>query len=205
MKHEDHIAVFTRIYENCVWGNNRHTNYEGSSGPGSALQYNQKEYIPFLKKYIAENNIKKVVDLGCGDFRCGPSTYSDLNVEYVGYDAYEKIIIHNKSAHTDPKYTFIHMDFLNKKEDLQTGDMCILKDVFLHWTVEEIYDFLDYLVSSRKYKKILICNCKQQYKDNPSNKNRLTYFSAKMLPLKKYNPIILLQYNTKEVSVIDVE
>ena len=42
--------------------------YNGSSGGGSDLDYNKDTYVPFLKKFIVDNNIKNIVDLGCGDF-----------------------------------------------------------------------------------------------------------------------------------------
>ena len=31
------------------------------SGPGSTIEYNKDFYIPFLRKYIIDNNIKKMV------------------------------------------------------------------------------------------------------------------------------------------------
>ena len=36
-------------------------------GGGSDLDYNKDTYVPFLKKFIVDNNIKNIVDLGCGD------------------------------------------------------------------------------------------------------------------------------------------
>jgi hypothetical protein len=81
-------SVFTHIYENNVWGNNNSTNYNGSSGSGSDIDYNRHNYIPFLKKFIIDNNIKTIIDLGCGDFRCGTLIYDDLDILYNGYDTY---------------------------------------------------------------------------------------------------------------------
>ena len=86
---------FTRVYETNEWGNNHSGEYKGSSGEGSAVDFNKNTYIPFLKKFITNNNIKSVVDLGCGDFRCGKLIYDDLNVSYIGYDTYKKVVEHN--------------------------------------------------------------------------------------------------------------
>ena len=81
----DHSLIFTSIYENCVWGNNNDLNYKGSSGDGSSLKYNADCYIPFLKKFIKNNKIKKIIDLGCGDFICGTNIYDDIdNIQYFG-------------------------------------------------------------------------------------------------------------------------
>jgi hypothetical protein len=61
---------FTNAYETQLWGNNNIAEYNGSSGDGSSLNYNINTYVPFLKKFITDNNIKNIVDLGCGDFIC---------------------------------------------------------------------------------------------------------------------------------------
>jgi hypothetical protein len=72
-------SVFTNIYETSFWGDNKNHDYKGSSGYGSGIDYNKFTYVPFLKNFIQKKNIQSVVDLGCGDFRCGPLIYDDLN------------------------------------------------------------------------------------------------------------------------------
>ena len=67
--------TFTNIYETNAWGNNQNVEYSGSSGDGSLIEYNKDTYVPFLKKFITDNNIKTIVDLGCGDFQCGKLIY----------------------------------------------------------------------------------------------------------------------------------
>ena len=52
--------VFTNIYEGKVWGDNGETEYTGTSGSGSAVDYN-KDYIPYLKDVIKTNKFKTVV------------------------------------------------------------------------------------------------------------------------------------------------
>lgn len=66
--------------------------------------------------------------------------------------------------------------------------------------------FLDYLVNNKLFKYILICNCCNQTEDNPNpnNDNRSTPLSIHFFPLKKYNPIKLYNYYTKEVSLISI-
>lgn len=133
--------VFTTVYEEKHWGDNGETEYTGSSGSGSSVDYNKK-YIPYLKDVIKTNKIKTVVDLGCGDFRCGPLIYDDLDISYTGYDVYKKVIDYNIGHF---KYNFKHLDFCNEKEKIIKADMCILKDVLQHWSLDNIYTFLDYL------------------------------------------------------------
>jgi len=198
--------IFTNIYEHHLWGNNNNTNYNGSSGHGSDIDYNRHNYIPFLKKFIIDNNIKTVIDLGCGDFRCGTLIYDDLDILYNGYDTYKKIIDYNLKQHPLPKYSFTHLDFYNSKETILTGDLCILKDVIQHWSLVNIYKFLDYLIEHKKFKFILICNCCFQIQDNTDISNGgFRHLSCEYVPLKKYYPVKLFNYHTKEVCVIEIK
>jgi len=195
---------FTKLYESNTWGNNKMIDYTGSSGYGSSIIYNKDTFIPFLKKFITDNNIKNIVDLGCGDFICGKLIYDDLDIVYTGYDAYKKVIDFNSKTYSLPKYSFIHLDFCNNKKDIINGDLCILKDVIQHWSLDNIYTFLDYIVENKKFKYILICNCCNQSKDDTNIPNGdWRPLSCEYFPLKKYNPIKLYNYHTKEVSVIN--
>ena len=197
--------VFTTIYETSVWGRKSvSAEYKVNSGTGSAVEYNKK-YIQFLKKFITDRNIKTVVDLGCGDFRCGSLIYNELVISYTGYDVYKKIVEAHQKNFPLPKYNFIHLDFCNQKEKIISGELCILKDVLQHWSLENITTFLDYLVSIKKFKYILLINCYSQTQDNTDIVNgKFRPLSCNFLPLKKYNPKKLYNYKTKEVSVIEL-
>lgn len=200
----NHIDIFTNIYEGCLWGDNKNKNYNGSSGGGSSLEYNIDKYVPFVKSFIINNNINTIIDLGCGDFICGKHIYEDIpNIKYYGYDTYEKVIDENKLINNNSKYTFKYMDIFNKKEEIIDGDLCILKDILQHWCNKDIYTFLDYLCENNKFKYILIVNCCNQVQDNqdsPTGEGRP--LSCNFLPLKKYNPKKILNYNSKEISLI---
>lgn len=198
--------IFTNVYESKLWGNNKIAEYSGSSGHGSTLNYNKETYVPFLKKFINDNNIKNIVDLGCGDFICGKIIYDDLDILYTGYDTYKKVVDYNSKKNSLPKYSFIHLDFCNNKENIISGDLCILKDVIQHWSLDNIYTFLDYLVEHKKFKCILICNCCKQTRDNTDIENgKWRHLSCQYFPLKKYNPTKLYNYDSKEVSVIETK
>ncbi len=204
----NHINIFTYIYENCIWGSNKNESYKGSSGIGSILECNIYTWIPFIKQFILDNKISTIVDLGCGDFVCGRDTYDDLeNIRYYGYDAYDKVIENNSKNCPKEKYHFMHLDFYNQKEDIVAGDLCILKDVIMHWSLKDINTFLDYLTTSQKFKYILIVNCCEQVKDNTDiHTGGWRELSANYYPLKKYNPEILYYFMAnviKEVSVIN--
>jgi hypothetical protein len=197
------VKIFTSVYENKVWGNNQHLEYDGSSGDGSFLEKNS-EYISLLKAFIKDKSIKTVVDLGCGDWKCGSALYDDLPIQYTGYDAYEKIVTFNKKAHGSSKYIFTHMDFLNKPGEINSSDLCIIKDVLQHWPLESIYAFLDYITTCGKFKYIVVTNCMWQKQANTQiQMGEFRPLSKDFLPLKKYNPKLLLSYNAKDVLLLD--
>ena len=194
--------TFTEIYEQLVWGNNNNEEYNGSSGSGSSIKYN-REYIPILKKFIINNNIRNIVDLGCGDFRIGKLLYDDLDIFYTGYDTYKKIIDYNTKVFPSSKYAFKYLDFFSNKEKIIESDLCILKDVIQHWALNDIYTFIDYLIESKKYKYIFIVNCCNQKEDNTDivvGSGRP--LSCDFYPLKKYKPIKIGNYKSKEISFI---
>lgn len=197
-------SIFTYIYEKKIWGDNQNKYYSGSSGEGSSELYNKK-YIEILKKIIVNYKISTITDLGCGDFRIGKILYDDIDIIYTGYDSYKKVIDYNVNNCKGSKYNFKHLDFYTNKEDIIGGDMCILKDVLQHWSLNEIYLFLDYLLESKKFKYILLINCCSQKKDNPKCvTGDFRELSCDFLPLKKYNPIKIDNYNTKEISIIKI-
>jgi SAM-dependent methyltransferase len=48
--------------------------------------------IEFVRKFIKENAIHSVVDLGCGDWQFSPYIYHDRGVAYTGYDVVLPVI-----------------------------------------------------------------------------------------------------------------
>jgi len=199
--------VFTNIYEKNIWGNNNNNNYKGSSGSGSSIKEQINTYVPFLISFIQQNNINSIVDLGCGDFIVGKIIYNNLNIKYYGYDTYKKIIDYHNKTNIDSKYTFIFSDFYKDKTEIINADLCIIKDVIMHWSLEKIYTFLDYIIESNKFKYILIINDNSQKEDNTDiNDGEFRPLSANFYPLKKYNPIILYKYQpcNKEISLITI-
>jgi hypothetical protein len=110
----DHIKIFENIYENNVWGLPgviESTEYKGTSGGGSDIENVKDVYVPLVKNFIKENNIKTISDLGCGSFLAGKLLYDDLDIQYHGYDAYSKVIDKHKRDFDQSKYNFYHLDF----------------------------------------------------------------------------------------------
>lgn len=194
--------AFTTIYEENVW-----LEEQSESGGGSDLSFNLSTYVPFLKQWLVDYRIESVVDMGCGDFLCGPYIYDDIAlIKYTGYDTYPKVIEKNRVRHATSrqKYTFHSADIFHEWPNLVPADLCIIKDVLQHWRVADIYTFLDNIIRSRKYKYILVCNCCDQKGDNEDTclTGGFRQLSARFFPLKRYDAEILYTYHTKEVSLI---
>jgi hypothetical protein len=186
----NYADVFNKIYDEGIWSEE-----VSKSGGGSDISYNLTTYIPFLRKFIIDKNIQSVVDVGCGDFLCGPYIYEgfseprsgiekprssidvtdlrsvksteddNLHIKYTGYDIYKDVIDANNNNNND-KYKFIFLDIINDWENLEPADVCIIKDVLQHWLLKDIYHFLDNIALSKKFKYILVCNCCGQERDN---------------------------------------
>ena len=183
---------FTHIYDKELWGKGR------GSGTGSSLFAN-KNYIPFLEKFLKENNIKNVLDYGCGDWQF--SKYVDWgNTNYTGIDVVDSVIENNKQQFTE--HTYICDD--NPFPYLKDKDLIIIKDVLQHWPNKEITNFIDKLIK----KNILILLVNQANNSGLQNGKRniriggfatLKYDEE---PLNKYNPKLIFKFRNRQVLLI---
>ena len=171
-----------------------------SSGSGSNLDYT-RPYIEWLRGFIRDREIQTIVDLGCGDFRCGPSIYDGLGVAYIGLDVYRPLVDSLQIEY--PDFQFGHLDVFDGIHQIPTGDLCILKDVLQHWSNQDIQFFLDRLIRSKKFRWILVCNCAQQKHVKNIKTGYHRQLSAAFRPLCLFKPSIVFRYETKEVSLID--
>lgn len=137
-------AQFERIYETNFWGN--------GSGEGSAPLHT-KGYVRFLERFIRRNDIKSVVDFGCGDWQF--SRHIDWNgADYAGFDIVRSVVKANRERFQHANVTF-HLapdDF----DALPSADLILIKDVLQHWSNAAIHEFLPTL---KRYRYALITNC----------------------------------------------
>jgi SAM-dependent methyltransferase len=136
--------TFEKIYQQNEW--------HYGSGEGSLIKYTES-YINFLQNFFKENNIKSVVDLGCGDWQF--SQFIDwTGIRYYGCDLVESVIDNNKKHYSQPNISF-HLLQENNVE-LPDADLFIAKDVLQHWSNKSIKEFIPKL---SKYPLSLITNC----------------------------------------------
>ena len=122
------------------------------SGPGSTVEHTSV-YRDFLSDFIRYNNIRSVLDLGCGDME----VMSNVNLhgaEYLGVDVIAGRISDN--AKRFPTLKFEHRDLMTY--EIPEVDLVICKDVIQHWTNQEIRAFLVRLMTA-PVKVALITNC----------------------------------------------
>jgi 2-polyprenyl-3-methyl-5-hydroxy-6-metoxy-1,4-benzoquinol methylase len=133
--------VFRRKYEDPAsdWG--------GHSGAGSAA-YFTVEYRSFISRFIRMNNIRSVVDIGCGDWQF--SRFIDFDAaRYLGLDVVPSVIEANRA-----RYRNAQCDFDLMPEDLgdvPEGDLLLMKDVLQHLPETDIRQFIAHVFVKFKY------------------------------------------------------
>jgi SAM-dependent methyltransferase len=103
-----------------------------------------------IEAYAAEHSIRRVVDLGCGDFTVG-SRIAALGVEYVGVDVVPALIRHHMERYATPKVRFVHLDIV--ADALPSGDLCLIRQVLQHLSNDQILHILPKLA---QYEHVLI-------------------------------------------------
>lgn len=116
---------FDKIYKEKRWVS-RYSNPSSLSGPGSFPEISQK-YLDFLSNFCENNNIKSIVDYGCGDV----GIYKNFDLEkysYTGIDASQTAIDIAQKQYPDMTFK------CQETFDIPSGDLLIVKDVFGHWS-----------------------------------------------------------------------
>jgi hypothetical protein len=134
---------FNLIYSTNYWNNN-----ESRSGTGSSLRATKN--IRFhLPKIIDKFNIKKLFDAPCGDFNWMQHILKNIEIDYLGSDIVEDLIVSNKKYENN-KIKFSKLDIVNEK--LPEADLMICRDCLFHFSYKDIFTFLkNFLSSNIKY------------------------------------------------------
>lgn len=139
-------CVFSDIYSRDAWSH--------GSGPGSTPAVTAP-YRNFLEGFIQQNEIRTIVDLGCGDWQ-----FSKLinwgDADYVGLDCVSTLIDRNNELYGRDKVRFIHRNAL-LEEEFPRRDLIIIKDVLQHWIDEDIHSLIPKLCS---FRFVLFTNCR---------------------------------------------
>jgi SAM-dependent methyltransferase len=141
--------VFEAIYRQAVWG--KGAARAGGSGPGSRLGATQP-YRMLLQQALKANQIRSVVDAGCGDWEFS-QTIDWSGIEYKGFDIVEFVIAQNNEKHAGPNIQFFAGNIVEL--DLPPADLLICKHVLQHLPTRDVQQFL---FQAHKYKHVLLTN-----------------------------------------------
>ena len=115
-------AAFTAVYDRAAW--------TGGSGPGSG-EAETAIWRPFLERYLTANDVRSVLDLGCGDWQ-STRLVSWEGIAYHGIDVVPQVIASCKQRYeTPPWITFRCADITSCP--LPAADLVIVKEVLQHW------------------------------------------------------------------------
>lgn len=143
MQENDIPRAFEAVYNEDRWSH--------GSGPGS-LPSSTIEYRSFLERFIQENGVKTVTDLGCGDWQS--SRYMNWSsVRYTGLDVVQSLIDENNKRYAAGNISF-HLS--RSLDSLPGGDLLISKEVLQHLPNKLIAAYLDAI--SQRYKFALLTN-----------------------------------------------
>ncbi|WP_431282439.1 hypothetical protein ACQW02_24015 [Humitalea sp. 24SJ18S-53] len=121
-------TTFERIYEKNEWG---------SSGPGSDPFVNIG-YRGFLETFMRMNDVRSVVDVGCGDWQY--SRFLNLDhINYRGFDVVSNLIETNTRNYARKGVSFALMP--EDKSKLPAADLLIMKDVLQHLPDALIHEY----------------------------------------------------------------
>lgn len=137
--------IFSNIYDRNLW--------DYGSGPGSLPELTV-EYRELIKNVIQNNQIKTVLDYGCGDWQFSRLIdWNNLIEHYTGADVVPSLIDHHSKTFSSNKINFKLVDDSFKWEPV---DLIICKDVLQHLPNTVIADILSNMRSSSKF--ILLTN-----------------------------------------------
>ena len=144
---QDPNIVFSNIYKYNYW--------EYGSGKGSLPSLNL-EYIVFLQKKLVELNVKKILDIGCGDWQFS-KLFDWSPYQYLGVDIVPSVIEEDKKNYEKENIKFEVMNIFEDVEKIPETDVILLKDVLIHWKFNQIKEMIPKLQSKCKY--IITTNC----------------------------------------------
>jgi SAM-dependent methyltransferase len=138
--------IFAYIYRENIWGGEKGQWY---SGPGSQQAVSQR-YIELINDFIKKRDIKKVVDLGCGDFKVG-NLIDKSSVYYIGADIVPDLIASNIKLYSSPRVSFVCLNAV--RDELPDGDLCLVRQVLQHLSNEHISKILQ---KCKRYRHVIV-------------------------------------------------
>ena len=126
-------SIFKYIYKSNHWRDYEEPNIgESVSGWGSDLN-STNQISENLIAFFKEEKIKKILDIGCGDFLWMKNVIKNIeDIEvYLGLDIVPELISKNNQKFSNAKILFKNFDIV--ADDIPHGfDIILVRDVFIH-------------------------------------------------------------------------
>lgn len=136
-------GAFEAIYREDRWSN--------GSGPGSSPA-NTIEYRAFLERFLKENAIRSVTDLGCGDWQF--SRLVDWSAaDYTGLDVVPALVETNAARYGRDGLRF---GVFTSLDSLPGGDLLLAKEVLQHLPNAMVAEYL--AIIRARYRFALLTN-----------------------------------------------
>jgi SAM-dependent methyltransferase len=130
---------FRRIYLDHLWDGRSRSG--SGSDPAETAQYRE-----FLARFIGENRVRSVVDLGCG-YWTSTQLVDWSGIDYRGIDIVPEPIEANRSAFGSAHIRFECADLVEAQ--LGQADLCTCKDVLQHLPTADVRAILAKLPAFR--------------------------------------------------------
>jgi SAM-dependent methyltransferase len=138
--------IFGEIYEHNRWGGQQGSFHSGS---GSTSEHAQ-QYSRVINSFVTNHSVRRVVDLGCGDFRVG-ALLLETGIAYTGVDIVETLIRNNSKLYGSERVQFECLDII--EDELPDGDLCLVRQVLQHLSNQQI---LNVLRNTEKYPYVIV-------------------------------------------------
>src|SRR5215813_4182209 len=131
-------SAFTTIYRDNHWGT--------GSGIGSIPKH-AKPYMLMIARFIRDNDIRSVVDIGCGDWQFS-SLMDWRGVSYHGFDVVDSVVGANREKYGCDGIAF---DVITDLADLPSADLVLCKDVLQHLPNADALTYLDFFERTYRF------------------------------------------------------
>lgn len=184
-------AIFNFIYENKYWYSD-----ESVSGSGSTLKITSR-LREQLEDLVKNKNIKKILDLPCGDHHWMKETRLE-GVEYIGGDIVAGLIKKLNENNKDKNKKFIKLDII--KDGLPESDMILVRDCFIHFSNEMVSEALANIKrSSIRY--MLVTHFPMCTKNLNINVGEFREINFCLPPFNFPKPVLVInEFNENELS-----
>lgn len=137
--------IFSKIYDENMWGGEKG---EFTSGLGT-INKNAALYIDACISFIKKNNIRSVLDIGCGDFTVMNKVVQATGVQYTGADVAANLIEHNRQQYAAANIRFMQLNAITG--EIPPADLTTIRQVLQHLSNDQIASILPKALAACKY------------------------------------------------------